>query len=248
MKEKANIADEVKRTQAMRMAEFFAMWGSTPGNTIVAGLNALKNKVPDFIADTKEASRMRREIDKSIADLDQVDYLEKAGDLKGADAKKLAAVNKAQTWAQELSKSTVAVELAKIKEAGDVNLAHIKGGYDLKKAGIDRAGQRESTEIAKANEDYRRTQSDINNSRLKTEYVDMMKLAGREITDKTPESARAKIINAQKELAKMEKSFNDNEKRALERLNSIYKKYNYPVDEGKSEKSRASKVINLDKI
>ena len=248
MKEKTNIADEVKRTQAMRMAEFFAMWGSTPGNTIVAGLNALKNKVPDFIADSKEASKMRREIDKSIADLDQVAYLEKAGDLKGAEAKKLASVTKAQGWAQELSKNTVTVELAKLKEAGDVKLANIKGEYDLKKAGIDRAGQREGTEIAKANEDYRRTQSDINNSRLKTEYVDMMKLAGREITDKTPESARAKIINAQKELAKMEKSFSDNEKRALERLNSTYKKYNYPVDEGKSGKSGASKVINLDKI
>jgi uncharacterized protein YeeX (DUF496 family) len=230
------------------MAEFFAMWGSTPGNTIVAGLNALKSKVPDFIADSKEASKMRKDIDKSIAELDQVAYLEKAGDLKGAEAKKLAAVNKAQGWAQELSKNTVTVELAKLKEAGDVNVAHIKGGYDLKAAGMNRAGQREGTEIAKANEDYRRTQSDINNSRLKTEYVDMMKLAGREITDKTPESARAKIINAQKELAKMEKSFNDNEKRALERLNSTYKKYNYPVDEEKSGKSGASKVINLDKI
>jgi uncharacterized protein YeeX (DUF496 family) len=248
MEEKANIADEVKRTQAMRMAEFFAMWGSTPGNTIVAGLNALKNKVPDFIADSKEASKMRREIDKSIAELDQVDYLEKSGDLKGAEAKKLTAVNKAQTWAQDLSKSAVVVELAKLKEAGDINVANIKGGYDLKAAGMNRAGQREGTEIAKANEDYRRTQSDINNSRLKTEYVDMMKLAGREITDKTPESARAKIINAQKELAKMEKSFNDNEKRALERLNSTYKKYGYSVDEGKSEKSGPSKVINLDKI
>ena len=73
----------------------------------------------------------------------------------------------------------------------------------------------------------------------------MMKTAGREITDKTPESARAKIINAQKELAKMEKSFNDNEKRALERLNSTYKKYGQSVDEGKSS---GSSNVNTGKL
>jgi hypothetical protein len=158
--EKANLADEVKRTQAMRMAEFFAMWGSTPGNTIVAGLNALKNKVPDFIADKKEASKMRREIDRSIADLDQVDYLEKAGDLKGADARKLAAVTKAQTWAQELSKSTVTVELAKIREAGDTkrNEDRIAGG--IKEANIRAAatmGAKESPE----NKEYHKTNDDL---------------------------------------------------------------------------------------
>jgi hypothetical protein len=160
MKEKANIADEVKRTQAMRMAEFFAMWGSTPGNTIVAGLNALKNKVPDFIADTKEASRMRREIDKSIADLDQVDYLEKAGDLKGADARKLAAVNKAQTWAQELSKSTVTVELARIREAGDTkrNEDRIAGG--IKEANI-RAAATMAAKESPENKEYHKTNDDL---------------------------------------------------------------------------------------
>jgi soluble cytochrome b562 len=235
--EKANALDEAKRTQAMRMAEFFAMWGSTPGNTIVAGLNAMKNKIPDFIADTKEATKIRRDMDKSIAELDQIDYLEKNGRVDEAEKKRAAATKNAiDTWG---IKTTKALTLTGIvaKEAGDVNVAHIKGKYDVQKAGIDRAGQRESIEIAKANEDYRRTQSDINNSRLKTEYVDMMKTAGREITDKTPESARAKITNAQKELAKMEKSFNDNEKRALERLNSTYKKYGYSVDEGKSSGS-----------
>ena len=259
MAERANAKDEAKYTQAMRMAEFFAMWGSTPGNTIVAGLNAMKAKIPDFITDKKEATKIRREMDKSIADLDQIDYLEKVGKIDAADKKRTASIKFGiDTWGTQIAKAASLTattvkeitdkEIAASRSVSEANVAHIKGGYDLQKENISRSGQRENTEIAKANEDYRKTQSDINNSRLKPEYVNLAKQADREITDKTPESAKAKIINAQKELAKMEKSFSDNEKRALERLNSTYKKYNYPVDEGKSGKSGASKVINLDKI
>jgi hypothetical protein len=79
MAEKANAADEARRTTALRMAEFFGAWGSTPGNTIVAGLNTLKNKIPDFITDMKEASKIRRQIDKDISELDKIERLEKAG-------------------------------------------------------------------------------------------------------------------------------------------------------------------------
>jgi hypothetical protein len=79
MAEKANAADEAKRMTALRMAEFFGAWGSTPGNTIVAGLNALKNKVPDFIGDIKEEAKIRKQIDKDIAELDKLDREEEKG-------------------------------------------------------------------------------------------------------------------------------------------------------------------------
>jgi hypothetical protein len=79
MAERANAADEARRVTSLRMAEFFGAWGSTPGNTIVAGLNTLKNKIPDFVTDIKDATKIRKGIDKDIADLDKLDREEKRG-------------------------------------------------------------------------------------------------------------------------------------------------------------------------
>jgi len=129
MAEKSNAQDEAKRTQAMRMAEFFALWGSTPGSTLVAGLNAMKAKVPDFIADRKEATKIRRDMDKSIAELDRVDYLEKAGRFDEAGKKRAKATETAlNTWGIYTTK---ALSLANTvtKEIGDTqrNQAAIEG-------------------------------------------------------------------------------------------------------------------------
>ena len=91
MAEKANMADEKQRQKYMRLAEFFASWGSTPGPTLVAGLNALQKTVPNIIADEKEQKKARREIDKSIADLDNATRLEKRGEVDAAMSLKLKA-------------------------------------------------------------------------------------------------------------------------------------------------------------
>jgi hypothetical protein len=91
MAEKANLGEEKERQRYMRMAEFFAKWGSTPGPTLVAGMNALRESVPGIIADEKEQKKARREIDKSIADLDNATRLEKRGEVDAAMALKLKA-------------------------------------------------------------------------------------------------------------------------------------------------------------
>lgn len=91
MAEKANMADEKERQRHLRLAEFFASWGSTPGPTLVAGMNALKQAVPGIISDDKEQKKARREIDKSIADLDNATRLEKRGEVDAAMALKLKA-------------------------------------------------------------------------------------------------------------------------------------------------------------
>jgi hypothetical protein len=70
------------------MAEFFGAWGSTPGNTIVAGLNTLKNKVPDIINDQKEATKISRQIDKDIYEIEKIERLEKAGNYDEAAKRK----------------------------------------------------------------------------------------------------------------------------------------------------------------
>ena len=91
MAEKANMADEKERQRHLRLAEFFASWGSTPGPTLVAGMNALKQAVPGIVSDEKEQKKARREIDKSIADLDNATRLEKRGEVDAAMALKLKA-------------------------------------------------------------------------------------------------------------------------------------------------------------
>jgi hypothetical protein len=88
MAERANAADEARRTSALRMAEFFGAWGSTPGNTIVAGLNTLKTKVPDIIGDMKEATKIRRQIDKDISEIEKIERLEKSGNYDEAAKRK----------------------------------------------------------------------------------------------------------------------------------------------------------------
>jgi len=91
MAEKANMGEEKERQKYLRMAEFFAAWGSTPGPTLVAGMNALKKSVPGIIADEKDQKKASREIDKSIADLDNATRLERRGEVDAAMALKLKA-------------------------------------------------------------------------------------------------------------------------------------------------------------
>jgi soluble cytochrome b562 len=91
MAEKANMGEEKERQKNLRMAEFFAKWGTTPGPVLVAGMNALKESVPGVISDEKEQKKARREIDKTIADLDNATRLEKRGEVDAAMALKLKA-------------------------------------------------------------------------------------------------------------------------------------------------------------
>lgn len=107
MAERANAEDEARRNRYLRAAEFFSTWGSTPGPTLSAGMSAVKANVANIIADEKEAKRIRMEIDKSIAGLDEATRLEKKGDYDAATAIK----NK---WADRMQ--TVNLEMIKIQE------------------------------------------------------------------------------------------------------------------------------------
>ena len=130
MAERANAKDEARRVSSLRMAEFFGAWGSTPGNTIVAGLNALKNKIPDFITDMKEESKIRRQIDKDISELDKIDRLEKSGNWDEAAKRKTAlSKNAVDTWATKVRAYSDAQHTAATREVG---LAKASGGGDDK--------------------------------------------------------------------------------------------------------------------
>jgi hypothetical protein len=88
MAERANLDDDAKRQKNLRLAEFFASWGSTPGATLVAGMTALKKSIPIMIEDEKERKKVLRETDKLIYDLGQTERLEKKGNWEEAGREK----------------------------------------------------------------------------------------------------------------------------------------------------------------
>jgi len=100
MAERANMKDEQQRQKHLRLAEFFASWGSTPGPVLVAGMNALKQSIPGLITDEKEAKKARREADKIIYDIDEATRLDKLGMHNEATARR----EKAAKYAEEYNK------------------------------------------------------------------------------------------------------------------------------------------------
>jgi hypothetical protein len=98
MERKANLGDELARQKSMRLAEFFATWGSTPGPTLVAGMTALKAKIPSFIEDEKEGRKLKREADKIIFELDQASRNEEIGLTDKAAAQKADATKMAMDF------------------------------------------------------------------------------------------------------------------------------------------------------
>jgi hypothetical protein len=140
--ERASAKDEARRAQSMRMAEFFAAWGSTPGSTIAAGLKALEAKLPSFVTDAREESKIRRAINKDIAALDKADRLEKSGAWdEAAKIKQEQSKNAYNIWGKKVdylsaresdqSRASSAIKVAEIGKEGRVagkdDLAALEG-------------------------------------------------------------------------------------------------------------------------
>jgi hypothetical protein len=163
MAERANAADEAERTKWMRAAKFFASWGSTPGPTLVAGMTAVREAVPDMINDVKEAKKLRMEIDKSIAGLDEATRLEKKGLIDEAAAIKIKEAEKAQALHIKIAEIQAKEEadtrsFAQRTKEANIDLSgrkytadmHLRGEeLRVRSAAADRALQRASAEDTK---------------------------------------------------------------------------------------------------
>jgi hypothetical protein len=130
MAERANLKDEQERQRNMRLAEFFANWGSTPGPVLVAGMNALKQSIPNIISDEKEAKKARKEADKIIYDIDEATRLEKLGMIDKATALK----EKAAQNAEDYNKLLLTYQSHK-----ESNAAHIQASENAAAASIEHA-------------------------------------------------------------------------------------------------------------
>jgi hypothetical protein len=137
MAEKANMGAENERQRNMRMAEFFAKWGSTPGPVLVAGMNALKESVPTIISDEKEAKKANRDIDKSIADIDLAMRAEKLGQMGRAMDLREKAVDRMKslqtsliTYQAHRETNEANVEGHRITAKGALDAALVRAGSD----------------------------------------------------------------------------------------------------------------------
>ena len=181
MAEKANMADENQRQKYLRMAEFFAAWGSTPGPTLVAGLNALKQSVPGIVADEKEQKKARREIDKSIADLDNATRLEKRGKIDQGQALRLKA-------AEDMK--ALQIKFIDYQSQRERDEAGLEGHRISAKGQLDAANVRSKSDSA-----YRtQTESNRNEDRIYGRYL----AATKEFNDVVTDVARQESQDAHK--------------------------------------------------
>jgi len=137
MAERANMKDEQERQRHLRLAEFFASWGSTPGPTLVAGMNALKQSIPGIVSDEKEAKKARKEADKIIFDIDEATRLEKLGLYDKATALKEKAAGRAEDYNKYLLNLQAqregnerAIEAAKIQAKAQTDAAAMRNASD----------------------------------------------------------------------------------------------------------------------
>jgi hypothetical protein len=88
MAQQSNTKDEARRQMNLRMADFFAHWGSTPGPVLQAGLQALTQTMPGLLEDKKDQEKLTRELSQAKFDLDWADHMEQKGDQEAAQARR----------------------------------------------------------------------------------------------------------------------------------------------------------------
>jgi hypothetical protein len=155
MAERANMKDEQQRQKHLRLAEFFASWGSTPGPVLVAGMNALKQSIPGIVSDEKEAKKARREADKIIYDIDEATRLEKLGMIDKATALKEKAASHAEDYNKYLlslqgqrESNERALEAAKIQAKAQTDSAAMRNASDKS---TSEAANRRADELTRNN-------------------------------------------------------------------------------------------------
>ena len=125
MEERANAKDEMKRNTYVRMAEFFANWGSTPGAPLVAGLKALKETIPGYMEDTKAHHKLVMDLNKSIRDMDMAVNLEKSGQYDKASSIKESVSERLQKHGETMALMAVKKEIAEKENASAERRAEI---------------------------------------------------------------------------------------------------------------------------
>jgi hypothetical protein len=191
MAERANLKDEAERQRSMRLAQFFASWGSTPGSTLAAGMIALQKSIPGVIDDAKDAKKAKRDADKIIFDLDNADRLEKMGRIDEATALKEKAADNAQKLNQNLLQYQTSIE-------GDKSRAESARASDLSRS-------TSAENVANIQAQSQKTTAQITSDRMARSTKESQDNANR----KLDENERA---NLQRNVQVAERALSDTEK------------------------------------
>ena len=113
-KQKADAPDELRQMMGMRLMEFGANWGSTPGPPLVAGMKALRETMPSVMKDTKEHKAMMKDLDKSTYMLEHSIRLDAMGQIDAAAAEREKAA--AKLMKHEEAITTLAVDKYKLEQ------------------------------------------------------------------------------------------------------------------------------------
>jgi len=130
--QRAETEKSFQNREYLRRAAFFAKWGSTPGNTLVAGMSALKETIPDVIQDATEKRAALQLADKAIYELGEAVRLEKLGMWEKAAAQKLKAAETAATLQGQITQASASIEGHRISAKGTTDAAGIRAASDEK--------------------------------------------------------------------------------------------------------------------
>lgn len=215
MASRANAEDEAKRQKYMRLAQFFAKWGSTPGATLVAGMKSLESSIPGFIEDEKEQKKAKRESDKILYTLEEATRQEKLGNLKEATALKKDA---AQT-AMHLQQSFATQQTAAASDASRERSSRLTGELQLEAEKI-----RAKTAAASANA----SRLDANERKLNDQYIAVGKAEERALSDIAKERSSKEYLDLARTAALPESGsdmIKTQRKGAIDRLDKIDKEH-----------------------
>jgi hypothetical protein len=132
MAQRANIEKDAQNKEYLRKAQFFAQWGSTPGNTLVAGMAALKERIPDIIQDAADKRLALQQADKAIYELGEATRMEKLGQWEKAAAQKLKAAETAATLQAHITQAAATIRGHEISKEGTLGAAGIRAASDEK--------------------------------------------------------------------------------------------------------------------
>jgi hypothetical protein len=227
MAERANMDDEAKRQKNLRLAEFFASWGSTPGATLVAGMTALRKTIPSIMEDEKERKKALRETDKIIYELGQAERLEKKGDLAADQEMKTKLADRASKLNATLAEAAGKREATAAHLAGQTYAAQmgvkgheISAGATVTAAKLSADAHRASIEMQKETNDIGKAQAawqaattardaierDYGNRTKADDYVAAKNTIALQKNNKTPE-IQALVTNAENLVNSVENGF-----------------------------------------
>lgn len=117
--------------------EIGANWASTPGNSVAAGMKALKEGLPGIMEDTKANKKAMRDLDAAIYGLEHATRLEDLGRIKEAEAEK----DKSQSLFLRNKDTWINVGLKKEELDQQRDITEKKIAADIKTAQIGAAGR-----------------------------------------------------------------------------------------------------------